>query len=213
MTATVLLFVSISYVAGRICRDVLCGDQCAANMEVIELKYNLSSIKSTFVESRVLKSIYFRKKGFSDIYDNPSRIEFELHEYSFGEGYEFKQGNSQIIPVACLRKMKISDHISLGQFVSEFDLTRDYEFDEREKFFHAHSTELSEKFICSGSGFKSSQCSVIETKWICEIPYEGKLLNNESDCECANVSGKFVRHTDFSTMVKVTKKRNGFEFD
>ena len=33
-------------------------------MEVIALKYNFLSIKSTFV---VLKSIYFQEKGFSEI--------------------------------------------------------------------------------------------------------------------------------------------------
>ena len=59
----------------------------------------------------------------------------------------------------------------------------------------------------------SGECSIIETKWVYQIPYEGKLINEENDCECGKVSGMLVRHTDFSAMIKVLEKREGFKFD
>ena len=212
MKTAILLYVFISFVNGEICRKVFCEDNYAGEMKVTELKYNLTDVNSTFVENRVLKTMYFQKKGFSEIHRNPSSMEFELYEYTYGEGYEFKQGVSQVIPSACLKKMKVPNHIAVGLFIPEYD-SRRYRFEEKTSFFHARNSKLSGKFICSGSGFMSGECSIIETKWVYQIPYEGKLINEENDCECGKVSGMLVRHTDFSTMIKVLEKREGFKFD
>ena len=212
MKAAILLYVFISFVNGEICRKIFCEDTYAGEMKVTELKYNLTNINSTFAENRILKTMYFQKKGFSKIHGNPSSMELELYEYTYGEGYEFKQGVGEFIPAACLNKMKVPDHIAVGLFIPEYDLKR-YRFDEKTRFFHARSSKLSGKIICSGSGFQSGECSIIETKWIYQIPYEGKLINEENDCECGRVSGVLVRHTDFSTMIRILEKREGFLFD
>ena len=212
MKATILLFVFITIASGKISLDELCGDQYTDDMEVTELKYNLTGIKSTFVENRILRSLNFQKKGFPEISSNPSSIEYELFEYAYGEGYEFKQQYGPIIPTVCLKEMKVPNHIAVGLFVTEYD-SRTYSFNEKNDFFYARSSKLSGKFICSASGFKSGECSIIETKWIYEIPYEGILVNKENDCKCGNVYGMLVRHADFSTMIKILEKSDRVIFD
>ena len=212
MKAAIPLFIYMSIVGAKICRDeLLCMDQYADDMEVTELKYNLTAIKSTFVENRILRTIYFQKNGFQEINGNPSSVELELNEYAYGEGYEFKQQYGPIIPTACLKEMKVPGHIAVGLFVSEYD-SRGYLFNDKKSFFYARSRKLSGKFICSGLGFKSGECSITETKWKYEIPYEGILVNKKSNCECGKVSGMLLRNTDFSTMIKVLEKSEKFTF-
>ena len=83
MKAAIPLFICMSIVGAKICRDeLLCMDQYADDMEVTELKYNLTAIKSTFVENRILRTIYFQKNGFQEINGNPSSVELELNEYA-----------------------------------------------------------------------------------------------------------------------------------
>ena len=212
MKATIPLFVLITIASGKICIDETCSNQYADDMEVTELKYNLTGIKSTFVENRVLRTIYFQKKGFPEISRNPSSIEYDLLEYANGEGYEFKQQHGPIIPVACLKEMKVPDHIAVGLFVTKHD-SRRYSFNEKNKFFYARSSKLSGKFICSDLGFKLGECSIIETKWIYKIPYEGILVKKEGNCKCGKVSGMLVRHADFSTMIKILEKSERVIFD
>ena len=62
MKTAILLYVFISFVNGEICRKVFCEDNYAGEMKVTELKYNLTDVNSTFVENRVLKTMYFQKK-------------------------------------------------------------------------------------------------------------------------------------------------------
>ena len=101
--------------------------------------------------------------------------------------------------------MRVPNHKSEGLFTPEYD-SRKFRFDKETNFFHAQNTKLSGKCTCSGMDFHSSQCSIIETKWIYLIPYDGTLINEKKDCECGSVSGNLIYHTDFSVMIKIRVK-------
>ena len=171
MKTAILLYVFISFVNGEICRKVFCEDNYAGEMKVTELKYNLTDVNSTFVENRVLKTMYFKKKGFSEIHRNPSSMEFELYEYTYGEGYEFKQGVGEVIPSACLNKMKVPNHIAVGLFIPEYD-SRRYRFEEKPVFsMHVILSYLESLFVqalglCQVSAqlLKQSGCIRFHTK-------------------------------------------------
>ena len=205
MKAEILLYVFLPFVNSHICREIFCKDHYASEMKVTRLQYNLTNAKSAFVESRILKTISFRKIAYNMRYHNPSNIVFDLNEYAYGEGYEFKQGGGQFIPAATLKKMRVPNHKSEGLFAPEYD-SRKFRFDKVTNFFHAQNTKLSRKCTCSGMDFHSSQCSIIETKWIYLIPYDGTLINKKKDCECGSVSGNLIYHTDFSVMIKIREK-------
>ena len=92
MKAEILLYVFQTLVNSHICREIFCKDHYASEMKVTRLQYNLTNGKSAFVENRILKTISFRKTAYNMRYNNPSNIVFDLNEYAYEEGYEFKQG-------------------------------------------------------------------------------------------------------------------------
>ena len=118
-------------------------------------------LENSLIENFIFCAVYFQKKGFTmTIHGNPSTMEFELNELNVWRR----------LRVQTKKNMKLSDHVAAGLLIHEYD-SRRYRFDKKTSFFPARNSKLSGKFICSGLGFQSDECSIIETKWRYQIPY------------------------------------------
>ena len=118
-------------------------------------------LENSLIANFIFCAVYFQKKRFHN--DNT------WQSIDYGVWTEWIECMENVTS-SNKKNMKLPDHIAAGLFIQEYD-SRRYRFDKKTSFFPARNSKLSGKFICSGLGFQSDECSIIETKWRYQIPY------------------------------------------